>query len=140
MRPTDHDLNSLRGIIRNLQDENKNLRRIVKAKNLLRLALNYTIFSAETLVCLMCYSFIAAMVCGMLYFAAIIIRDNIVIRYYILGIMIMLATGLSLAYISKYNKKYRKNDSNSSKRQNDFFFESDIRREEGRYSDRRNLE
>ncbi len=30
MRPTEHDLNSLRGIIRNLQDENKNLRRILE--------------------------------------------------------------------------------------------------------------
>jgi hypothetical protein len=76
----------------------------------------------------------------LLYGAAILIRDNIVIRYYILGISVMLAIGLSIAFIEKYNKKYRKNDSNTSERQNDFFFEGDIRREEERYSDRRNVE
>lgn len=29
MRPTEHDLNSLRGIIRNLQDENAQLKKIL---------------------------------------------------------------------------------------------------------------
>jgi Ca2+/Na+ antiporter len=118
----------------------KKLRLIARGKFALKRLWLLVIFTLETIMCFACYSFIAALVCIGLYFAVIIFRDNEVIRYYVFGMLTLLAIGLSLAYISKYNKKYRKNDSNSSKRQNDFLFESDIRREEGRYSDRRNLE
>ena len=116
------------------------LRRIISVKHALKFLKSLFIATIETVMCLVCYGFVCGLVCSLLYFAAIIIRDNVVIRYYILGVLIMLATGLSLAYISKYNKKYIKNDSNSSKRQNDFLFESDIRREERRYANRRNVE
>ena len=69
----------------------------------------------------------------------IILKDTIVL-YYLGGIAILFSIGLAIATIEKYNKKYNKNDSNSSQRQNDNFFESDIFREEERYSDRRVME
>ncbi len=34
MRPTEHDLNSLRNIIRNLQDENSNLKKLLDENNI----------------------------------------------------------------------------------------------------------
>ena len=62
-----------------------------------------------------------------------------IVKYYFCGILVIAAVCLSIANIGSFNRKYISNDSDSSKRQNDFFFESDIRREEGRYSDRRNV-
>ena len=96
--------------------------------------------SLETLVYVICNLFIAALLCIIAYFAAKLLKEEEIVRYYATGIMLLIFIGLSLGYISKYNKKYFKNDSDSSKRQNDFFFDEDIRREEGRYFNRRNVE
>ena len=107
-------------------------------------AFNYILYTSaylmETVMCFICYSFIASVICAIFYFAYVVYRDNEVIKYYTIAVLTTLAIVLSLSYITKYNKKYIKNDSNTSKRQNDFFFESDIRRQEERYSDRRNVE
>jgi hypothetical protein len=62
-----------------------------------------------------------------------------IVKYYFCGMLVIIAVCISIANISSFNRKYLSNDSDSSKRQNDFFFESDIRREEGRYSDKRNV-
>lgn len=94
----------------------------------------------DTLICVVSYTFLAvvAFILGkkLMYLA---IEEQIV-RYYLCGILLIIAIGLSVFNISSYNDRYNRNDSDSSKRQNDFFFEADIRREEGRYSDRRDLE
>jgi hypothetical protein len=94
----------------------------------------------ETVICFICYSFIASVICAIFYFAYVVYRDNEVIKYYTIAALTIMAIVLSLSYIAKYNKKYIKNDSNTSKRQNVFFFESDIRRQEERYSNRRNVD
>ena len=94
----------------------------------------------DTVVCVMCYVFIIVSIAFIgKEFIDIAIREPI-IRYYICGMLFVLAAVLSIVYIESYNKKYFKNDSDSSKRQNDLLFESDIYREEGRYSDRRDVE
>jgi len=118
----------------------KHLRTLIRAKNLLVFVKHILIYAFETIVCFACYSFLASIICIVIYFACKIYRENEVIRYYTLGILTTMSVILSIVYISKYNKKYLKNDSDSSKRQNDLFFESDIRRQEERYFDRRNVE
>ena len=94
----------------------------------------------DTLIYTISYIFLAIAVFFIMKTIIEIAIEETIIRYYMCGILFIFAAGLSLANIESYNKKYNKNDSNSSKGQNDYFFESDILREEGRYTDRRNME
>ena len=97
-------------------------------------------FIFDTFTYAVSYIFLAIIVFAIVRAIVQIAMEETVIRYYLCGILIIFASGISIANIESYNKKYRKNDSDSSKRQNDYLFESDIRREEGRYADRRELE
>lgn len=65
-----------------------------------------------------------------------ILSEHMIIRYYICGFLGIAAVIMSVVNIDSFHKKYFKNDSDSSKRQNDLFFESDILREEERYTNR----
>lgn len=98
------------------------------------------VFAFDTLTYVISYAFLAVTFFVIMRFFIELAVQEPVLRYYLCGILFILAIGLSIANIESYNKKYRKNDSDSSKRQNDYFFESDIRREEGRYFDRRDME
>jgi hypothetical protein len=91
--------------------------------------------------------FVYIVCCAFLTLGAILIgkkaiqlwMEEPIVKYYFCGVLVIAAVCLSIANIGSFNRKYISNDSDSSKRQNDFLFESDIRREEGRYSDRRNV-
>ncbi len=98
------------------------------------------VFAFDTLTYVISYAFLTVTFFTIMRFFIELAVQEPVLRYYLCGILFILAIGLSIANIESYNKKYRKNDSDSSKRQNDYFFESDIRREEGRYFDRRDME
>jgi Ca2+/Na+ antiporter len=95
---------------------------------------------SDTIVYAICYILLIAFFCCICAFIAFVIADNEVTRYYICGLLAVLSLAVSINYITEYNKKYFKNDSDSSKRQNDFFSEEDIRRGEERYDNRRKLE
>ena len=101
-------------------------------------------FTLDTAIYTLAYMFLSIFAFSALYFIYHLAKDEIIVRYYIYGILIIITAGLSILvienYNKNYNKKYSKNDSDSSKRQNDYLFESDIRREEERYSDRRGVE
>jgi hypothetical protein len=98
------------------------------------------VFAFDTLTYVISYAFLAVTFFTIMRFFIELAVQEPVLRYYLCGILFIFAIGLSIANIESYNKKYRKNDSDSSKRQNDYLFEEDIRREEGRYSDRRDVE
>ena len=72
-------------------------------------------------------------------FAELLMKD-VIVRYYICGFLAIASLVVSVANIDNFHSKYLKNDSDSSKRQNDFFSEEDIRRGEERYDNRRKLE
>jgi Ca2+/Na+ antiporter len=95
---------------------------------------------SDTIVYAICCILLIAIFCCTCAFIAFVITDNEVTRYYICGLLAVLSIAASINYIAEYNKKYFKNDSDSSKRQNDFFSEEDIRRGEQRYDNRRKLE
>lgn len=97
-------------------------------------------FVLDTVIYTLAYMFLSVFAFSALYFIYHLAKDEIIVRYYIYGILIIITAGLSILVIENYKKKYSKNDSDSSKRQNDYLFEEDIRREEGRYSDRRDVE
>lgn len=97
-------------------------------------------FVLDTVIYTLAYMFLSVFAFSALYFIYHLAKDEVIVRYYIYGILIIIAAGLSILAIENYNKKYSKNDSDTSKRQNDYLFEEDIRREEGRYSDRRDME
>ena len=118
----------------------KGLKKIVLVKWLSLKALHIINVTIDVILYLICNLFLAVLALIALYFAVKIILTDVVVQRYILGIAVLLAMGLSIAYISKFNKKYRKNDSNSSKRQNDFLFETDLPWEGERKGNRRNLE
>ena len=113
----------------------KVLRRIVKAKNLCKRIIDNLSFTVETIAYAICCTFLMCLLIMVAYYGYFAIIEHGVLKYYILGLMIILSTVVSLSYISKYHEKYRKNDSNSSNGQNDFFFEEDIRGERKYYSD-----
>ena len=97
-------------------------------------------FIFDTIIYAIAYMFLFVFVFSVIYFICHLAMQNIVVRYYICGLLCIIAAGLSILTVENYNKKYSKNDSDSSKRQNDYLFEGDIRREEERYSDRRDVE
>ena len=97
-------------------------------------------FVLDTVIYTLAYMFLSVFAFSALYFIYHLAKDEIIVRYYIYGILIIITAGLSILVIENYKKKYSKNDSDTSKRQNDYLFEEDIRREEGRYSDRRDVE
>ena len=97
-------------------------------------------FILDTVIYTLAYMFLSVFAFSALYFIYHLAKDEIIVRYYIYGILIIIVAGLSILVIENYNKNYNKNDSDTSKRQNDYLFEEDIRREEGRYSDRRDVE
>jgi hypothetical protein len=97
-------------------------------------------FILDTVIYTLAYMFLSIFAFSALYFIYHLAKDEIIVRYYIYGILIIISAGLSILVIENYNKNYNKNDSDTSKRQNDCLFEEDIRREEGRYSDRRDVE
>lgn len=97
-------------------------------------------FILDTVIYTLAYMFLSIFAFSALYFIYHLAKDEIIVRYYIYGILIIIVAGLSILVIENYNKNYNKNDSDTSKRQNDYLFEEDIRREEGRYSDRRDVE
>ena len=97
-------------------------------------------FVLDTVIYTLAYMFLSVFAFSALYFIYHLAKDEIIVRYYIYGILVIIAAGLSILVIENYKKKYSKNDSDTSKRQNDYLFEEDIRREEGRYSDRRDVE
>ena len=97
-------------------------------------------FILDTVIYTLAYMFLSIFAFSALYFIYHLAKDEIIVRYYIYGILIIIAAGLSILVIENYNKNYNKNDSDTSKRQNDYLFEEDIRREGGRYSDRRDVE
>jgi hypothetical protein len=97
-------------------------------------------FILDTVIYTLAYMFLSIFAFSALYFIYHLAKDEIIVRYYIYGILIIISAGLSILVIENYNKNYNKNDSDTSKRQNDYLFEEDIRREEGRYSDRRDVE
>jgi amino acid permease len=68
-------------------------------------------------------------------FAELLMND-IIVRHYMCGFLIITLLVISIINIESYHKKYLKNDSNTSKRQNDFFFEEDIQEGERRYFNR----
>jgi len=72
-------------------------------------------------------------------FAELLMKD-VIIKYYLCGLLAIASLIISVVSIDSFHKKYLKNDSYSSKRQNDFFFESDLQKGERRYSDRRDVE
>jgi hypothetical protein len=72
-------------------------------------------------------------------FAELLMKD-VIVRYYICGFLAIASLVVSVANIDNFHSKYLKNDSDSSKRQNDFFFESDLQKREGHNSDRRNMD
>ena len=100
---------------------------MVEFKYLMKKIFTSILFYAEKIILFMCYLFLSVLLCLILYGAIMLIKNDIVVRYYALGILVILSASLSLAFISKYNKKYKKNSSNSFERQNDLFFEEDIR-------------
>lgn len=97
-------------------------------------------FILDTAIYTLAYMFLSVFAFSALYFIYHLAKDEIIVRYYIYGILVIITAGLSILVIENYKKKYSKNDSDTSKRQNDYLFEEDIRREEGRYSDRRDVE
>jgi hypothetical protein len=116
------------------------LRKIVKIKQMLSDPRKIAVFIIDTLIYITCLSFVIGTFAIGLYYTYIEIMENIILKCYVIGVLVMVSLGLSIKYINRYNKKYSINDSNSSKGQNDFLFESDIRREERRYANRRNVE
>lgn len=72
-------------------------------------------------------------------FAELLMKD-VIVRYYLCGFLAIASLVVSVVSIDSFHSKYLKNDSDSSKRQNDFFFESDLQKREGRNSDRRNMD
>jgi ABC-type bacteriocin/lantibiotic exporter with double-glycine peptidase domain len=116
------------------------LRRIVLIKWLSLKVLRVINVTKDVILYLICNLFLAVLALIAIYFLTYIILTDEVVQHYVIGLSVLLATGLSIAYISKFNKKYRKNDSNSSKRQNDFLFETDLPWERERKGNRRNLE
>jgi hypothetical protein len=116
------------------------LRKLVLFKRFLKNTKNATIFAFETIICIVCCLFITGLICIVLYGGYLAFIEYEIIRKYIAGILTLMAIALSVTYINIYNKKYRKNDSNSPKGQNDFFLEDNIRGFEGHYVNRRNLE
>jgi len=118
----------------------KGLKRVVFIKWLSLRLLHIINVTIDVILYLTCNLFLAVLALIALYFAVKLILTEAVVQRYILGIMILLATGLSISYILHFNKKYRKNDSNSSERQNDFLFETDLPWEGERKGNRRNLE
>ena len=97
-------------------------------------------FMFDTVIYAIAYMFLIVFTFSAIYFICHLAMQDIVVRYYICGLLCIIAAGLSILTVENYNKKYSKNDSDSSKRQNDYLFEGDIRREEERYSDRRGVE
>ena len=95
---------------------------------------------SDTIVYAICCILLIAIFCCTCAFIAFVVTDNEVSRYYICGLLAVLSIAASINYITEYNKKYFKNDSDSSKRQNEFFYEEDRRRGEERYDNRRKLE
>lgn len=65
-----------------------------------------------------------------------ILSEHMIVKYYLCGFLGIAAVIMSVVNVDNFHKKYFKNDSDSSKRQNDLFFESDILREEERYTNR----
>ena len=98
----------------------------MKIKNEKKLLKEVAKATFETVIYAMCYFFITlfAFITGNELIK--IILNEIVIRYYICGILTITAVILSIVYIVNFNKKFGKNDSYSPKRQNDFLFESNV--------------
>ena len=97
------------------------------------------LFILESLLCGTCYMFLGALVSLIVYHAVLLFITTTVFKIYVGFISVIILTVLSVVYISNYNKKYKKNGSNSSnKRHEDLLFIDDIQREEEYNSIRRN--
>ena len=64
--------------------------------------------SLETLVYVVCNLFLIGVAGSLLYCGVVLLLGDAVFRYYVIGIGTLILIALSLAYINKYNKKYRK--------------------------------
>ncbi len=65
-------------------------------------------FSFETLVYIICNLFLLGVAGSLLYCGVVLLLGDAVFRYYVIGIGTLILIALSLAYINKYNKKYKK--------------------------------
>jgi hypothetical protein len=65
-------------------------------------------FSFETLVYIICNLFLLGVAGSLLYCGVVLLLGDVVFRYYVIGIGTLILIALSLAYINKYNKKYKK--------------------------------
>jgi hypothetical protein len=110
--------------------EIKTLRKLAKLKKIANLIKKKVIFLIETTAYLISYIFLSSLLLWIIYFMYKALVEYEILRYYATGIMTMIALWLSITFIKKYNNKYRKhnNDSNSSKRQDYFIFEENIRK------------
>ncbi len=108
--------------------EIKTLRKLVKLRKIANLIKRKVIFLIETIAYLVSCIFLSSLLLWIIYYGYKALVEYEVLRYYATGIMTMVALWVSIAFIKKYNNKYRKNDSNSSKRQDYLFFEENIRK------------
>ena len=108
--------------------EIKTLKKLVKLKKIANLIKIKAIFLIETVAYLASCIFLSSLLLWIIYYGYKALVEYEVLRYYATGIMTMVALWVSIAFIKKYNNKYRKNDSNSSKRQDYFLFEENIRK------------
>ena len=104
------------------------LRKLALFKRFLKNAKKAATFAFETIICIICCLFITGLICIILYEGYLAFIEYEIIRKYVAGILTLMAIALSVTYINIYNKKYRKNDSDSSKRQNHFLFEENVRK------------
>lgn len=103
-----------------------NLRKFVKIKQFLKFLCKAIVFSAEITFCGICVAYLISLLTVIIYETYHLMLENEAFKYYVFGILILISSVLSVMYISYFNKKYLKNDSNTSKRQNDFLFDEDI--------------
>lgn len=96
--------------------------------------------SLEALVYVICVLFLIIVLLSVAIFIIKLTIEKEVFKYHMLGVSIIALSIFSIAYIAKYNNKYRKNDSNTSEGQDDFFFESNLFKEDRRNANRRDVE
>ena len=93
----------------------------------------------DSIIYVICCGFMLTLIFCALVFLLFVLKQDAIYGYYLCGLICVLSVVGSINFISNYHKKYFKNDSDSSKRQNYFLFEEDIRRGEERYDNRREL-
>jgi hypothetical protein len=65
-------------------------------------------FSFETILYIICNLFLLGVAGSLIYCGIVLFIGDIIFRYYVIGIVLLMLIALSFTYINKYNKKYRK--------------------------------